>query len=185
MCPICPQSHACSQQGHLPLSWPLFPFHLFVVPLGPEFLLPDLPVHSPVAKVLGVGWGLSHHTHRFCPWFKGSEGPKALGIPLHGLSHSYPSGCEPEDAPEQPAAAFRLPGGQAVEAAAGNQILPWPRLRPQGQAGAGLQASRGWPLWGFVATASLGGYFLAVKLEWVDPGALEPSLVGGRELVLL
>lgn len=66
-----------------------------------------------------------------------------------------------------------------------NQALPWPELRPQGQAGTGLhgtKASRGWPMWGFIATtASLGRCFLAAKLGWAGPVAPGPSLLRGGE----
>lgn len=57
---------------------------------------------------------------------------------------------------------------------------PFPgQAQASGQAGAGLRASRDWPPWGLVAAASLRGRFLAAKLDWVGPGTLEPSLMGG------
>lgn len=122
-----------------------FPFHFSWFLLGLSSF-PDLPVHSPNGQ--GVerpsapcsGCGLNHHTHAIsAPGSRAQSGQKQEGILLPSLSCSCPSGREPEDAQEQPAAALCLQGGQAVEAAAGNQALPQPRLR-------GTRAGRGSPL---------------------------------------
>lgn len=107
---VCPQSHACSQPRPPSYFLASFPFHLFVVPLGPEFLFPDLPVHPPhtlkwprcwESPPPESGWSLSQHTHPVsAPGSRAQSGQKQEGIPLHGLSYSCPSGREPEDAPE-------------------------------------------------------------------------------------
>lgn len=49
---LCPQSHASSQPRPPSRFSVSFPFHFFVLPLGPEFLFPDLLVHPSTAKVL-------------------------------------------------------------------------------------------------------------------------------------
>lgn len=60
-----------------------------------------------------------------------------------------------------------------MEAAAGNQAFPQPGLRPQdrqGQACTVVLRPPGTGHWGFSATASLIGCFLAGKLGWEEPG---------------
>lgn len=57
MFPVCPPSHASSQLRPPSPFLASFPFHIFVVPLGPEFLFPDRMFNPPppkMAMVLGV-----------------------------------------------------------------------------------------------------------------------------------
>lgn len=131
MFPVYPQSHTFSQLRPPSLSQPLFPFISLWFLLGLSSCFLTLPAHPPNSK----GFGNSPlqewlgpeppHTPCFCPWLKDSEWSKAGECPSPSLFYSCPSGREPEDAPEQPAAALCLPGGQAVEAAAGK---PGPSL---------------------------------------------------------
>lgn len=119
-------------------SWPEF---LFPVPCLPQ---PKWPCSSP--SPTWSGSGPSQHTHSFCPpGSRAQSGQRQEDILLPGLAHACLAGREPEDAQEQPAAALCLPGGQAMETAAGNWALPWLGPKAQGQVGIGpcsAEASR-------------------------------------------
>lgn len=65
-------------------------------------------------------------THPSAILARGQEGQVYLCL----LLTLWPIGCEPEDASEQPAAALCLPGGQAVEATAGEVCCLTPVQAP-------------------------------------------------------
>lgn len=94
----------------LDLPFLTFPLSLLCGSPGPEFLFLGVPVHL-TPKCLGPQPPI------YC--IPGSGGQEVRGTYLCLLITPWPIGCELEDAAEQPAVTLCLPGGQAMEAAAG------------------------------------------------------------------